>query len=136
VEDVGGTLDRVASTCTFSSHDLHGKFKEKSIDASQELICIFRQMHGLEVKWMIRLLLKDLGPVHVPEMVTMQLFHTLLPRAIQVRRSLGGALELLTSLVPEEEPEDRSTKVMQPLVGTMISLPVFEKARNIKHCCR
>jgi DNA ligase-4 len=50
----------------------------------------------------------------------------LLPRALEVRRSLSGALELLA---PAE------SAVMQPQVETMISLPVFEKARSITHCC-
>lgn len=75
VEEVDQTLDRVASTGTFSSPNLRNRIKEKSVDPSQELIGIFRRMLGLEVKWMIRLLLNDLGPVHLPEIVTMQLFH-------------------------------------------------------------
>jgi DNA ligase 4 len=85
---------------------------------------------------MIRLLLKDLSPAHLPEMVTMQLFHTALPRALEVRRSLAMALELLIPLLPEQEPDTRSTSMMQPQLETMISLPVFEKARSIRHCCQ
>ena len=136
VEGVDATLDQVASTCNFSSAGLRSRIKEKSVDPSRELIGIFRRMSGLEVKWMIRLLLKDLGPVHLPEMVTMQLFHTALPQALEVRRSLAGALELLIPLIPEQEPDTRSTNVMQPRLETMISLPVFEKARSIRHCCQ
>ena len=50
---------------------------------------------------MIRLLLKDLSPVYLPEMVTMQLFYIILPRALEVRSSLIGALELLIPLISE-----------------------------------
>ena len=132
VEGVDQTLDRVASTCAFSSPDLRNRIKEKPVNPSLELIGIFRQMCGLEVKWMIRLLLKDLSPVHLPGMVTLQLFHITLPRALEVRSSLAGALELLVPLVPEQEPDTRSTNVMQPQLETMISLPVFEKARSIR----
>ena len=83
---------------------------------------------------MIRLLLKDLSPVHLPELVTMQLFHITSPRALEVRSSLAGALELLIPLIPEQEPDTGSTNVMQHQLKTMISLPVFEKARSIRHC--
>src|SRR5881394_1911502 len=84
VEAVDGTLDLVASACDFSSPELRNRIEKKSVEPSQELIGIF-----------IKLLLKDLGPAHVPEMTAMQLFHSLLLRALQVRRSLSGALELL-----------------------------------------
>ena len=133
-EGVDQTLDRAASTCVFCSPDLRNRIKEKPVNSSLELIGIFRQMRGLEVKWMIRLLLKDLSPVDLPEMVTLQLFHITLPRALEVRSSLAGALELLVPLVPEQELDTRSTNVMQPQLETMISLPVFEKARSIRHC--
>ena len=83
---------------------------------------------------MIRLLLKDLSSVHLPEMVTMQLFHITLPQALEVRSSLAGVLELLIPLISEQEPDTRSTNVMPPQLETMISLLVFEKARSIRHC--
>jgi DNA ligase-4 len=95
VEEVDGTLDLLASACDFSSPELRNRIQKKSVEPSQELIGIFRRMRGLEVKWMIRVLLKDLGPAHVPETSAMQLFHPLFPRALEVRRSLSAPFELL-----------------------------------------
>ena len=86
VEVVDQTLDRVASTCTFSSPEHRNRFKAKPVDPSQELMGIFRRMSGLEAKWIL---------LHLPKIVTIQLSHTALPWAFEVRRSLAGALELL-----------------------------------------
>ena len=50
VEGVDQTLNRVASTCAFSSPDLRNRINEKPVNPSQELIGIFRRMRGLEIK--------------------------------------------------------------------------------------
>jgi hypothetical protein len=52
-------------------------------------------MRNREAKWTIRLLLKDLRPAGVPEMVTLQCFRFQLPDLLKVCTSLPAALRLL-----------------------------------------
>ena len=59
---------------------------------------------------------KDLGPVYLPETPYCVAAGTRSPQ-------ISGALELLTPLLPEQEPDTGSTCVMQPQLETMISLP-------------
>ena len=68
-----------------------------------ELVKGFGRLHRSEAKWMIRLLLKDLRPVEMPEAVTLLCFHFLLPDLPKVRNSLPAALDV------------RGTKVGQAL---------------------
>ena len=135
VEEVDQTLDMVASTCDFSSPSVRNKGREYPVDPITELKATFRRLNALGLKWMIRLLLKDLRPAIYSETFTMGLFHKSLPRALEVRGSLVAAVELLPQIAPGEKPlHCRSTMSPQPQVGTIVGLPTFDKARGINHC--
>jgi DNA ligase 4 len=145
VEEVSCTLDRLASTCDFSSPQVRRGDAGKVVNARQELIRLFRRLCDLEVEWMIRLVFKDLSPARVPEATMMQLFHPSLAWALQIRSSLSGAMELLEPLISKEDSSSSTAPaisdaneatMMQPQTGTMVGLPVFEKARSIKHSCQ
>jgi DNA ligase-4 len=104
-------------------------------------------MCSVEAKWLVRLLLKDLHPAVMPVPLTLHLFHFMLPDVLRVRNTLPDALALLQSAAFHQIPANlsgefakSSTKAVwsevKPRAGTMVGLPVFEKARSIKHCCQ
>ena len=137
VEEVDRILNMVASTCDFSSPSIRNKGREYPVDPITELKTTIRRLRALELKWMIRLLLKDLRPATYSETLTLGLFHESLPRVLKVRGSLAAAVEYLPHVAPEEKPlHGRSTMRPQPQVGTIVGLPTFEKARGIDHCRR
>ena len=93
IEEVDRTLDRVASTCAYSSSEIRNKMGHVCVDATAELVKIFRRLHSSEAKWMIRLLLKDLRLVEMPEAVTLLCFHFLLPDLLKY---YGGKYRTIT----------------------------------------
>jgi DNA ligase-4 len=75
LEDFDEIFDRIAAISPFSSVSLREKVKEKyggPINADESLSRIFRVLNSSEAKWMIRMLLKNYSPVHVPETLAMQ----------------------------------------------------------------
>ncbi|KAK5936544.1 hypothetical protein PMZ80_011231 [Knufia obscura] len=91
---------------------------------------MFQRMSSLEVKWVVRLLLKDLTPATVPQELMVELVHQSLPPVLSVLDSFPKALSHL------QERESTCSGQARPLVpqaGTRVSLPHFEKARSIKH---
>ncbi len=68
VEELDETLDRIAATSSFSSVYLRERIKEKHaepIRTDDALSGIFRVLNSSEAKWMVRMLLKDYGPISV-----------------------------------------------------------------------
>jgi DNA ligase 4 len=95
IQDINDTLDRVAASCTFSSPAHRGAAPPGSIDSRTSLVRAFRRMCSVEVKWLVRLLLKDLRPAVMPVPLTLLLFHFMLPDVLRVRDTLSDALALL-----------------------------------------
>ncbi|KAK5332478.1 hypothetical protein LTR98_011400 [Exophiala xenobiotica] len=147
VYEVDHALDRLASTCVFSSPKLLESITIGYTEVFDELVRVLRRLPSVGVKWMIRLLLKSLGPVEIPVTRTLRAFHFLMPDLLNVRTSLSGAVQLLEgdtiSQLPVSPPSslERSLKEsaraeIEPRLGMMIGLQEFEKARSIQHCCQ
>ncbi|KAK5216010.1 hypothetical protein LTR72_010984 [Exophiala xenobiotica] len=145
VDEVDHTLDRLASTCVFSSPKLREPITIGYTEVFDELVRVLRRLPSVGVKWMIRLLLKSLCPVEIPVTRTLRAFHFLMPDLLKVRTSLSGAVQLLEgdtiSQLPVSPPcsLERSLKEsaraeIEPRLGMMIGLQEFEKARSIQHC--
>ena len=145
--DVDHTLDRLTAKYPFSSRKLRASIGSISGEPSDELISIFRRLHSVEAKWLIRLLLKDLRPVEIPESLALREVHFLMPDLLKIRTSLSDAVELLNCdtvrRMPrgptpgmEKQLKELALSEIQPLVGTMIGLQPFQEARSLKHCCQ
>jgi DNA ligase-4 len=83
----------------------------------------------------------------MPVPFTLYLFHFMLPDVLRARNTLSDALALLQSTAFYQMPANLSGELekslkkavwpeVKPRAGTMVGLPVFEKARSIKHCCQ
>jgi DNA ligase-4 len=147
LEEVDQTLDRMASLCSFSSSKLRESVKISYADAIDGLVRVFRRLPSMGVKWMIRLLSKNLRPADVPVTVALRAFHFLLPALLSVRTSLSDAVQLLEGDVISQLPVSPPSSLEKPLreaarteieprIGTMIGLQAFDKARSIQHCCQ
>ncbi|KAK5188486.1 hypothetical protein LTR92_011470 [Exophiala xenobiotica] len=147
VDEVDHTLDRLASTCVFSSPKLRESIAIGYTEVYDELVRVLRRLPSMGVKWMIRLLLKSLGPVEIPVTRTLWAFHFLMPDLLNVRTLLSSAVQLLEgdtiSQLPVSPPPslERSLKKsarteIEPRLGMMIGLQEFPKARSIQHCCQ
>ncbi|KAK5356244.1 hypothetical protein LTS03_011709, partial [Exophiala xenobiotica] len=147
VDEVDHTLDRLASTCVFSSPKLRESITFGYKEVFDELVRVLRRLPSMGVKWMIRLLLKSLCPVEIPVTRALRAFHFLMPDLLKVRTSLAGAIQLLEgdtiSHLPVSPPpsierplKESARAEIEPRLGMMIGLQDFEKARSIQHCCQ
>lgn len=137
VEDVDDTLDRVAAACDFSSPDLRKRHRRVHVSTPSDLLAeTLRCMSAQEIKWAVRLLLKDLRPAVIPETSILQLVHPVLSRMLPVLNSLSGALAFIRRAECRRGKElgiqDLGPSI-QPQAGTLVGLPRFDKARNIAH---
>jgi DNA ligase-4 len=146
IQDINNTLNRVAASCIFSSPNHRGAAQPGSRDFRTSLVRAFRRLCSVEAKWLVRLLLKDLRPAVIPVPLTLRLFHFLLPDLLRARNTLSDTLALLQSAAFHQTPANLSGESenssreavwpeVKPRVGTMVGLPIFEKARSIKHYC-
>jgi DNA ligase-4 len=150
LDEIDGILDQIAVSLPFLSATLKENFKQKptqSIRRDNLLSNLFQRLHSSKAKWMIRMLLKNYSPAHVPETVAMNEFHFLLPDLLRFQSTIQAAAELLdTSTIrclPIQLAADArdglrevARQELKPQVGTIAARPVYEKARSIKHCCQ
>ena len=147
VEEIEHVLNHVASACEFSSPLIRAQRLNTEIDSTAELKRLFQRVDSVQAKWLIRLVLKDLRPAVIPEMIVLRQFHFLLPDCLVARNSLAHALRLLEGLSAHGVPPCPSQETdmalrpsvwanIEPQLGVMIGLPSFEKARSINHCCQ
>ena len=148
--EIDEILDRIAATSAFSSVDLKERTKEKyaePIRINNALSGMFRRLNSSEAKWMVRMLLKNYSPVHVPETLAMQQFHFLLPHLLGFQNSFEAVVKLLHKpticCMPYRVAKDAEGPLkeiadseLELQVGVMVARPIHEKARSIKHCCQ
>lgn len=147
IVDLDHALDRLAVICPFSSRKLRTSMGNVHGEPIDELMRIFRRLRGVEAKWLIRLVLKDLRPAEISESLVMRQFHFLMPDLLKIHSSLTDALELLNcdivrrvppcpTPVMEKQLKESVFSEIHPRAGTMIGLQPFQKARSLKHCCQ
>lgn len=95
VEEIELTLNCVASACEYSSPIIRNQILDREVEGTTELTRLFRRMDGIQAKWLVRLILKDIRPAIVPERAVLWKFHFLLPYCLMVRHSLAHALRLV-----------------------------------------
>lgn len=131
ITELDYNLDQVAALCDFSDVELRKRSSQLDRSSvSSQLTSMFQRMSSLEVKWMVRLLLKDLTPAIVPEELIVELVHPSLPSVLSV---LDSFPEALSHLQERESTCSGQTLPIVPHAGTRVSLPRMEKARSIKH---
>jgi len=131
ITELDHTLDQVAAWCDFSDVELRKRYPRLDrASLSSQLTLMFQRMSSLEVKWDMRLLLKDLKPAIVPQELMVKLVHPSLPSVLSV---LDSFPEALSHLQERDSTCSGQARPMVPQAGTRVSLPLFKKARSIKH---
>lgn len=85
VEDIDQTLLKIASHNPNSSPEVRSlAAKVKTYDAIELLGKVYRSLGGKEAKWLTRLILKDYGPIKVPEHLDFSSSMQFLPTCVRV----------------------------------------------------
>jgi hypothetical protein len=77
-EEFDEILDQIAVISSFSSISLRERIKEKyrrRIRADELFSKIFRILNNLEIKWIVRILLKNYNSIHISEISAILQFY-------------------------------------------------------------
>ncbi|KAJ5669866.1 hypothetical protein N7462_010936 [Penicillium macrosclerotiorum] len=143
VEEIDQALAMIASRCRFSGPQVRRQQSAVSVEGA--LSPLYRRMSSRDAKWLTRMILKSYAPVALPERITLEGFHFLLPHLLQFQSTLEGALGMLASKPLNHFPSRPNPKLagtlssialehLQPRTGIKIGRPEYFKARSIKHC--
>lgn len=145
LEEIDYALDQIAANVKSSAPTLRANATFS--DAVDILTPILYRLRSVEAKWLVRMLLKSYHPAQIPELMTMQQFHFLLPDLLNIQNDLGAAVDTLNQAEIGQLP-NRVSKAdavvlrarlaghLIPKIGVMIKRQAYHKARSIKHCCQ
>ncbi|OCL02233.1 hypothetical protein AOQ84DRAFT_305094 [Glonium stellatum] len=142
VDEIDTALQQMASQCKFSSLEVQAQGASES--ALELLERIFIRLRSWEIKWLIRLILKDFSPVILDVNLVLREFHFLLPELLKFQDNFNAAITLLRGPLSHfhSKPDLRSqrlfreeaAKIIHPAVGVKVGRPTFRKAWSWKNC--
>ena len=145
LQEINDAFDNIAANVKSSGPRLTAK--ANLFDAIDILTPILLRLQSIEAKWFIRMLLKSYHPVQIPEKITMEQFHFLLPDLLAIQDCFGAAMEILNRAELVQLPrrvsktdaavlKRRLTGHLTPKIGIMIKRQAYFTARSIKRCCQ
>ncbi|KAI5854372.1 hypothetical protein BZA05DRAFT_472984 [Tricharina praecox] len=146
VGQVDELLDKLAARSHFSNKELARRVRTDQLAPPAELLELFNQLSSVEGKWLTRCILKSLAPVRMPETITLQAYHFLLPKLYMVQDNLEKACqqicdERLTKACPIAQPDpnkyqdwlEKSISFVKPVAGVKVGRGEFVKATSTAH---
>ncbi|EME81992.1 uncharacterized protein MYCFIDRAFT_30400, partial [Pseudocercospora fijiensis CIRAD86] len=146
LEEVDDMLQTLAGNCHWSDPSVPRLPPGSSEMRDQTIERILLRLSPNEGKWLVRLILKDLRPIHVEDSLLLKNFHFLLPDLLRFHQNFHAAVSMLRNELrelpgrpdPRTEQAYRTTAAekLRPVVGTKISRPHFHKAQSIDYCLK
>ena len=144
VEEIDRALTDIAATCRHSSPELRA-LKSRLIKPHPEDILrpVVARMPAREMKWFVRIFLKQMQPVIINEISVMRCVDPLLPNMWHIRSNFPSVLKFLKRMRAQtdhlnsserERQIENLVKSFKPEIGFKIGRPKFLKARSIQHC--
>ena len=145
LEEINAALDEIAANVRSSAPTLRASATfSNTVDI---LTPVLHRLRSMEAKWLVRMLLKSYHPVRIPEEVTMQQFHFLLPDLVTLQNDFGAVMDTLNQAEIMQLPKrvskadaivlrKRLAGHLVPRIGVMIRRQAYQKARSIAHCCQ
>lgn len=145
IEDIDLALNKVASGIRFSSPEVRQKKSKyattKLHDVLGPMLC---RMSAREIRWFLKILLKNLHPIFLPETVVFAAINPKLPLVMRIQDDFAGALGFLdkqsyyhdASDSDERDILSEMTDSYVPSIGIKVARPRFHKARSIENCLK
>ncbi|KAI1375198.1 hypothetical protein F4677DRAFT_423513 [Hypoxylon crocopeplum] len=135
VEEIDGTLSRIAAACRFSSPSVRALQKTQNArDQEQSIANIYRRLSARDAKWFTRLMLKNYQPVVMDERLVFRSYHILLPQMMKVREDLSIATAFLRHIYQSPDDQNAIASILKPSIGIKVGRQTWLKGRSIKHC--
>ena len=146
LNEVDEILELQAGRSRFSEPG-RSRLPPRSCEARDNVVGnIFKRLNPTEGKWLVRIMLKDLSPVRVNEVLVLKSFHFLLPDLLRFQDNFDAVVSLLKGPLQSypENPDPRSqdlfrqqaSELLKPVVGVKVGRPAFNKARSIDRCMK
>ncbi|KPI41800.1 DNA ligase 4 [Cyphellophora attinorum] len=144
LDEVDAALVQVAANSKYAGPKM--KLRRDVVAQPHELLGpIITSLRSHEAKWLIRLILKDLRTVQMPETAVLAQVHFLLPDMLAAQNDLEAAVEMLAHEGFRGFPSRPDiTKIrtlrsvaatrFKPQAGVMLTRQPYDKARSVKHC--
>lgn len=142
VEEIDTLLHALASKNSFSAPSVRSSRIASTGPSGPKhdgpLETLFRRLTAREAKWAVRLIIKNLLPVVVPEELVYARCHRLLPTIMRIHDDFTVATRLLEQernrvTFGEIQPED-IPRLLKPQIGVKVGRQTWLKGRSIKHC--
>ena len=145
LEEITEALDEIAANVRSTAPTLRASATFSN--TVNILTPILYRLRSTEAKWLVRMLLRSYHPVRIPEEVTMQQFHFLLPNLLTLQNDFNAVMDTLNQAEIMQLPKrvskadaavlrTRLAGHLVPRIGVMIKRQAYLKARSIAHCCQ
>jgi DNA ligase 4 len=145
VEEVDSVFGELASRIAFSAPEVRAEKEEvMGKPADGILRPLVLRLKSWEVKWITRMLLKDLAPAILDDKVVLSQFHFLLPGLLRFQDQFATSMAMLNGPLrkyparPDEESQvifkAEAAGLVYPRLGICVGRPPFFKARSLEHC--
>ena len=145
LEEVDDALEALARRSHFSGpkvRDMGPRTNAATVD--QLLHGIYTRLCPQEAKIFTRMILKDYGPVELPQLDILKCYHHLMPIILKVHDNVEEAIGILRgphlrhlvampSLQQRALQREVATLRLSPKLGVKVGRPTFLKARSIRH---
>lgn len=136
-------LTQLAAKYRFSDSSVRSQ-RDCHADTDTELKEILVRLESWEVKWLVRLILRDHCTIELDEHHILAQYHFLLPDLLQFQNDFEAVFGMLRgelSMYPANPPasDEKRLRVeashkLRPIVGIKVGRPTFHKAWSLKHC--
>lgn len=144
VDEVDSLLEQLAAKCRFSSPEMRSR--RNGAPFEEQLTVGLKYMRASEMKWLTRLMLKDLTPITLDYDYVLRSFHFLLPSLLRFQDNFEPAVRMLQGplkryhanpdLASQTVFKKEAALMVKPRVGVKVGAPTFHKARSIEHCLK
>ncbi|KAF1954123.1 hypothetical protein CC80DRAFT_567917 [Byssothecium circinans] len=143
IDRIDKLLTQMAAKYRFSDMAIR-KQRDLDMDIDMELAHILKRLESWELKWLVRLILREYTTIELDEACVFRCYHFLLPDLLKFQNDFDAAFRLLREefkdypSVPEPSLErsmrEEAAGRLKAAIGVKVARPTFHKAWSFKHC--
>jgi DNA ligase 4 len=142
IGDMDHLLIQLAAKYRFSDPKIRRQ-RDSDVNTDDKLTYFMTRMESWELKWFVRLLLRDYPTINLDEAYVFRQYHFLLPDLLKFQNDFDAAFRMLNEelhMYPptpqasiQKQMQVEASQKLNPVVGVKISRPMFYKAWVCSH---
>ena len=143
MQRIDNLLTQLAAKYRFSDPGIR-KQRDWNTSTDTELRYVLSRIQSWEVKWFVRLLLRENTTISLNETYVFRQYHFLLPDILKFQDDFDAAFRMLRGELshlpahpaPSSEVAMRlkAARLLKPVIGVKVARPTFYKAWSFKNC--